>query len=101
MQRRHLLGLTAGLALPALAPRAGLAQGKDWPQAGSIRLIAQFPPGGLVDTIARLILRRADAREIEDTARAHGHRSLIDEGYAKAAQGLTSIEEVMRVTLGE
>jgi len=55
MQRRHLLGLTAGLALPALAPRAGLAQGKDWPQAGSIRLIAQFPPGGLVDTIARLI----------------------------------------------
>ena len=53
------------------------------------------------DTIARLILRRADAREIEDTARAHGHRSLIDEGYAKAAQGLTSIEEVMRVTLGE
>jgi tripartite-type tricarboxylate transporter receptor subunit TctC len=55
MQRRHLLGLAAGLALPALAPRAGLAQAKAWPQAGSIRLIAQFPPGGLVDTVSRLI----------------------------------------------
>ena len=55
MQRRHLLGLAAGLSLPALAPRLALAQGKDWPQAGSIRLIAQFPPGGLVDTVSRLI----------------------------------------------
>ena len=55
MQRRHLLGL-AGLALPAIAPGLARAQGaRDWPNAGPIRLIAQFPPGGLVDTISRLI----------------------------------------------
>ncbi len=51
MQRRHLLGLTAALAAPAIAR----AQSGAWPTRGSIRLVAQFPPGGLVDTISRLI----------------------------------------------
>jgi tripartite-type tricarboxylate transporter receptor subunit TctC len=51
MNRRQFLAATAaiGLASPALA------QSGAWPTRGSIRLIAQFPPGGLVDTIARLM----------------------------------------------
>ncbi|MGG5810441.1 Bug family tripartite tricarboxylate transporter substrate binding protein [Falsiroseomonas sp. CW058] len=50
LNRRHLLGLAAaGLAAPSLA-RAQAA----WPNR-SIRLIAQFPPGGLVDTVSRLM----------------------------------------------
>ncbi|OYW07515.1 MAG: hypothetical protein B7Z53_06090, partial [Rhodospirillales bacterium 12-71-4] len=32
-----------------------MAQGTPWPRRGSIRLVAQFPPGGLVDTISRLM----------------------------------------------
>jgi tripartite-type tricarboxylate transporter receptor subunit TctC len=49
MQRRSLLtAATALLATPALAQTA-------WPSRGSIRLIAQFPPGGLVDTVSRLM----------------------------------------------
>lgn len=51
MQRRHLLGLTAGLLAAPSVVRAQAA----WPSRGSIRLIAQFPPGGLVDTISRLM----------------------------------------------
>lgn len=52
LKRRYLLGLAAGaLAAPGLAR----AQGAPWPARGSIRLIAQFPPGGLVDTISRLM----------------------------------------------
>jgi general secretion pathway protein E len=53
------------------------------------------------DAIARLILKRADARQIEECASAAGHRSLLQEGLAKAAQGLTTIEEVLRVASGE
>ena len=52
MHRRHLLGATAGLlATPAI----GSAQSAAWPTRAPIRLIAQFPPGGLVDTITRLV----------------------------------------------
>ena len=55
MHRRHLLGAAAGvLAAPALGPTAAQAQAA-WPMRGSVRLVAQFPPGGLVDTITRLV----------------------------------------------
>ncbi len=50
MNRRLLL--TAAAAVPLATP--ALSQGA-WPSRGSIRLIAQFPPGGLVDTISRLV----------------------------------------------
>jgi len=49
LSRRHLFGVTATLAMPSLA----LAQGT-WPNR-PIRLVAQFPPGGLVDTVSRLL----------------------------------------------
>ena len=50
MNRRRLLGAAAGaLFVPSLA-RAQPA----WPNR-SVRLVAQFPPGGLVDTVARLL----------------------------------------------
>ncbi|WP_439551283.1 Bug family tripartite tricarboxylate transporter substrate binding protein [Falsiroseomonas sp.] len=54
LQRRHLLGLTAGAVGTLAAPAALRAQGA-WPSRGTIRLVAQFPPGGLVDTVARLM----------------------------------------------
>ena len=52
MNRRALLGLAAAGAVGL--PRIATAQAA-WPTRGSIRLVAQFPPGGLVDTIARLM----------------------------------------------
>jgi tripartite-type tricarboxylate transporter receptor subunit TctC len=53
MKRRHLLAAT-GAALVSPAFRAG-AQGAAWPTQRPIRLFAQFPPGGLVDTVSRLM----------------------------------------------
>jgi tripartite-type tricarboxylate transporter receptor subunit TctC len=56
MNRRSLLGLAAAGALGPLAtPRVVSAQSGAWPTRGSIRLVAQFPPGGLVDTVSRLM----------------------------------------------
>ncbi|MDW8313345.1 MAG: tripartite tricarboxylate transporter substrate binding protein [Rhodovarius sp.] len=52
IHRRRLLA--CALAVPLAAPAVAAAQGA-WPTRGSIRLIAQFPPGGLVDTISRLM----------------------------------------------
>ncbi|MCA3070066.1 MAG: tripartite tricarboxylate transporter substrate binding protein [Rhodocyclaceae bacterium] len=51
MKRRDLL---AAGAASLIAPWAN-AQSQAWPTRGPIRLICQFPPGGLVDTVARLI----------------------------------------------
>lgn len=52
MKRRELLA--AGASVLA-APAAALAQGAAWPSRGPIRLVAQFPPGGLVDVVSRLM----------------------------------------------
>jgi tripartite-type tricarboxylate transporter receptor subunit TctC len=48
IRRRSLLAATGLLATPALAQTA-------WPGRGPIRLVPTAPPGGLVDTVARLI----------------------------------------------
>jgi tripartite-type tricarboxylate transporter receptor subunit TctC len=51
LNRRHLLGLAAAGVLA----KQSLSLAQDaWPNR-SIRLVAQFPPGGLVDTVSRLL----------------------------------------------
>ena len=52
MKRRELLA--AGASMLA-APAFVRAQGAPWPTRGPIKLVAQFPPGGLVDTVSRLM----------------------------------------------
>lgn len=47
--------------------------------------------------IAGLILARADTRVIADTAAKKAMRSLLNDGLMRASQGLTSVEEVLRV----
>ncbi len=50
------------------------------------------------DNIRQLVMNRADAGTIKRTAQANGMRSLRDDGALKVLNGVTSIEEVMRVT---
>jgi len=52
MKRRDLLA--AGASLIAAPSWVG-AQASTWPSRQPIRLVAQFPPGGLVDTVSRLM----------------------------------------------
>jgi general secretion pathway protein E len=50
------------------------------------------------DEICRLILRKADAQEIQRAASARGMRSMYQHGMVKALAGETTFEEVLRVT---
>jgi general secretion pathway protein E len=52
----------------------------------------------LDDELRRLIVRNADAVEITATARRHGMRNLREDGWMKAAAGVTTADEVLRVT---
>jgi type IV pilus assembly protein PilB len=48
-------------------------------------------------TIKELIMKGATAGEIEEQAKSEGMMTMIEDGIFKAAQGVTSIEEVLRV----
>ncbi|MBA4501559.1 type II secretion system ATPase GspE [Marinobacterium marinum] len=50
------------------------------------------------DEIRRLALDHADAGRMQAAARAAGMRSMYEDGCMKAVQGLTNLEEVIRVT---
>ena len=52
MKRRVVLAAGASLLS---APAWVGAQSGAWPTRGPVRLVAQFPPGGLVDTVSRLM----------------------------------------------
>ena len=52
----------------------------------------------LSDTIRRLILSRADVSQIQDAAINAGMDTMKIDGLRKALQGVTTIEEVSRVT---
>lgn len=48
-------------------------------------------------TVKALIMKEATAGEIEKQAKSEGMMAMIEDGIFKAAQGLTTIEEVLRV----
>lgn len=49
------------------------------------------------ETIRRLIVQKASSDEILRQARAEGMITMVEDGMIKAAQGITSVEEVLRV----
>ncbi|MCD6233356.1 Flp pilus assembly complex ATPase component TadA [bacterium] len=49
------------------------------------------------ETIKRLINEGATADVIEERAKKDGMRLMVEDGFIKAAQGITSLEEVLRV----
>ncbi len=51
----------------------------------------------VTSTIKELIIKNATADEIENQAKKEGMLTMLEDGIFKAVQGLTSIEEVLRV----
>jgi general secretion pathway protein E len=58
--------------------------------------ILEFLP--VTDPIRKLVLGRNDARDIQRAAVEAGMRTMYQHGLAKALAGVTSLEEVVRVT---
>jgi len=52
----------------------------------------------MTDPIRRLIMKHATAGEIQDLAVAEGMRTMYQDGLNKCLQGVTTLEEVLRVT---
>ena len=52
----------------------------------------------ITDEIKKLLDKSAGAEILEEKAIEEGMNTIVQDGFAKAAQGITSIEEVMRVT---
>ena len=51
------------------------------------------------EAIKNLIIKKASTSEIKAQAIKDGMRTMAEDGFVKAAQGLTSIEEVLRVIM--
>ena len=50
------------------------------------------------EALARLVLDRAEARAVGEAAQRAGMRTMLQDGAAKVMAGLTTLDEVMRVT---
>ncbi|WP_370525910.1 MULTISPECIES: type II secretion system ATPase GspE [Methylococcus] len=50
------------------------------------------------DEVRRLVMSHAQARQIEEVALREGMHTMYDDGVRKALMGLTTVEEILRVT---
>lgn len=80
--------------LPFYRPKAT----KECPEGykGRIGIYEVLP---VTETIKELIVKEATADQIQAQAQKEGMRTMIEDGFVKAAQGITSIEEVLRVII--
>lgn len=53
----------------------------------------------ITETIKELIVKQATTDQIQAQAQKEGMRTMIEDGLIKAAQGITTIEEVLRVII--
>jgi type IV pilus assembly protein PilB len=51
------------------------------------------------ESIKELIQKRASSDEIQERAEKEGMRLMVEDGFVRSAQGITSIEEVLRVII--
>lgn len=51
----------------------------------------------VTESIKELIMKGATSDQIQEQAQKEGMRTMIEDGFIKAVQGLTSIEEILRV----
>lgn len=67
-------------------------------QEGYKGRIGIFEVFEMTETVSQMVAKRATSDEIEAQAQKEGMIKMIDDGMIKAIQGVTSIEEILRVT---
>ena len=84
--------------LPGMAPRwmeaVGCAHCMNTGYRGRLGIYEMVP---VTEAMQHLIVSGASVNEMKKLAREEGHRFLRDDGLLKAWQGLTTVEEVLRV----
>ncbi|MDE2271903.1 MAG: type II secretion system ATPase GspE [Xanthomonadaceae bacterium] len=97
--------LVAELGLDKLTDRRPLRLYRPKPSAdnpsgfrGRLAIIEQLT---LNDALRRLLMQHAGASDIERAARQGGMRTMYEDGLRKALAGITTVEEVLRVTQEE
>lgn len=53
----------------------------------------------ITETIKELIVKKSATDKIQETGQKQGMLTMIEDGFIKASQGITSLEEVLRVTM--
>ena len=53
----------------------------------------------MTETLQEMVIRRVSANEIKEEARKNGMKSIEESGFDKINEGLTSVEEVLRITM--
>ncbi|BDZ60953.1 hypothetical protein GCM10025873_07440 [Demequina sediminis] len=87
-------GWQAGEELPELFRPAGCARCSRTGYRGRLALHEIMPVN---EELERLAVARASSADIGRVARAAGMQTLIEDGWAKVRDGLTSVEELLRV----
>jgi len=100
-------------APPELVAEHGLERFTDQRPITLYRPASEMPGGGyhgrsaitellvMNEELRGLLMRQADAATLEQAARRGGLRTLYEEGLRQAVAGVTSLEEVLRVTRGD
>ena len=77
-------------SIPFYRPKDGVEDG--YKGRMGIHEVLQISP-----TIKEMVMKSATADSVEETARQEGMLTMLEDGIYKAARGVTSIEEVLRV----
>ena len=85
-----------GLDVPVLYKAMGCAACSGTGYRGRIALHEAMT---VTDEIERLVVSHATGTELREVSLAQGMKTLREDGWAKVAQGLTTIEEVLRVSV--
>jgi type IV pilus assembly protein PilB len=83
---------------PSLAPKLYKGKGcQDCNGTGYFGRIGIFEVLPVSEKVGRLVLERASAAQIEEQAFSEGMITMKQDGYLKVIEGVTTIEEVLRV----